>query len=149
MPAVVMSSSVGATMPTLPLNQPPTVRILKRPSGSPSPSSVNTNTPTGQSFQDREARYQAARERIFGTSMSNEESHLTDGDKKSGEVQPAKRPSASASSSSSSVPTQRIIREPRGPDTSGNQQNGSASQGFGARQSHKPSGSLSTSGGGS
>ncbi|KAF9523810.1 hypothetical protein CPB83DRAFT_774915 [Crepidotus variabilis] len=113
MPAVVMSrgTSTSASLPTLPLNQPPAVRILKRPSGSPSQSSTNANTSAGDTLQDREARYQAARHRIFGTSV----------------------PYASPASSSNSLPMQRVIREPRGPEALGDQPN-TVNKGFRERK---------------
>ena len=104
MPCVVMSRglSVHNTLSSLPLNEPPTMRILKRPSPSSGiPKDINMTT--GESLLDREARYLAARERIFGTSGTGVE------DETNQEYQSTKKPSSSLTTSS------QVIRELRGP----------------------------------
>ncbi|KAF7324745.1 SUZ domain-containing protein [Mycena kentingensis (nom. inval.)] len=67
MPTVVLArSSVSVAAPIAPAAFQPQLRILKRPtSASPAPAVVPT-TPAGETLKEREARYQAARERIFG-----------------------------------------------------------------------------------
>ncbi|KAK0469063.1 uncharacterized protein EV420DRAFT_1633496 [Desarmillaria tabescens] len=67
MPTVVSSST--PTPP--PAAFQPVMRILKRPTNSPN-SSVSS-VPSTESFREREARYQAARERIFGNGNENGE----------------------------------------------------------------------------
>ncbi|TFY71770.1 hypothetical protein EVG20_g1226 [Dentipellis fragilis] len=69
MPQLVLSSSSTTQPPT---SLPPTIfqapiRILKRNpnSASPSPAQSGSGTPTQESLAEREARYQAARQRIF------------------------------------------------------------------------------------
>nr|GAT57936.1 predicted protein [Mycena chlorophos] len=71
MPAVVMartaSSSSAPIVPLAPAAFQPQMRILKRsPNATPSPSVTPAATPPGESLKEREARYAAARERIFG-----------------------------------------------------------------------------------
>ncbi|KAF9484100.1 hypothetical protein BDN70DRAFT_872993 [Pholiota conissans] len=122
MPAVVISRGVSAsiTTPTLPLNQPPPMRILKRPSASPSPSTTNVSTPTGETLQEREARYQAARERIFGGAQEaggeSTEGKKNPPSKKSGSQSTSPTPSNSSPNSSAS--TTKVVRNPRGPSNS-------------------------------
>ena len=108
MPSLVISrgtSSTSVALPSLPLNQPPPMRILKRPSPSLSPiPSTNSNSANGETLKEREARYHAARERIFGATLNEEQND----DKKK---PPLTR----------SPPTSvKLVREPRGPDTVGN-----------------------------
>jgi len=138
MPSLVVSrgSSSGSAMPSLPLNHPPPMRILKRPSPSISPSQSSTNVNTGETLQEREARYQAARERIFGASS---EEAPDNGDKKIRK---------STSQSSSPSPSTKVIREPHGPTNSNvanvngniNQEN----KGFSDRRTKRPPSSPAT-----
>lgn len=124
MPTLVISrgSFVSVTTPTLPLNQPPTMKILKRPSASPSASSTNSSTPVGETFKEREARYQMARERIFGAS-SEQPAESTDTTKSQGSHK-----KANSAVAPSAV---KVVRNPRGPP---NNKPGSASEnGFRAR----------------
>ncbi|KDR77095.1 hypothetical protein GALMADRAFT_278943 [Galerina marginata CBS 339.88] len=132
MPSLVVSrgSSSGSAVPSLPLNQPPAMRILKRPSPSisPSQSSGNINA-TGETFQEREARYQAARERIFGAST---EEVADNGDKQ-------KTPSGNVKKTSPPPPSTKVSREPHGPTNSNG--NGGINQehkGFGDRRTKRP-----------
>ncbi|KAG7442873.1 uncharacterized protein BT62DRAFT_935601 [Guyanagaster necrorhizus] len=95
MPTVVSSST-----PTPPAAAfQPVMRILKRPTNSTN-SSVSS-VPSTESFSEREARYQAARERIFGNG----------------------EPLSSSSSSA-------VVRNPRGPEEEKGftQRNGNTSQ---------------------
>jgi len=118
MPSLVISRGTSSTVvaPSLPLNQPPTMRILKRPtdsgSSSPSGSSTNLSSTLGETFQEREARYQAARERIFGTSSPD---LTTDsGDKRKSptgkKLTPTSSPTATPPPSAN-----KVVRDPRGP----------------------------------
>lgn len=130
MPSLIISrgsSSIPAT-PSLPLNQPPAMRILKRPSPSQSPSqsSANLNS-NGETLQQREARYQAARERIFGAS--------SDGPQETGQ----KKNSSQKSLSSQTPPPPTVVREPRGPSSvSTDGQSIPQNKGFGDRKAKRP-----------
>lgn len=101
MPSLIISrgASTSVALPSLPLNQPLQMRILKRPSPSSLSPTVPTNSSsaTGETLKEREARYHAARERIFGTSQQE-----NDDNKKA---------------ASNSPPY--IVREPGGPDANG------------------------------
>ncbi|KAI0741703.1 hypothetical protein C8Q80DRAFT_1274091 [Daedaleopsis nitida] len=110
MPELVLAgsstSSSAAIAPAAAALQP-VLRILKRPTATPSPppsSSVSTLPPdaTSSSLAEREARYQAARDRIFA------------------DVSPAatspNQPSAKAAANNG-PPSIQITREPKGPPT--------------------------------
>ncbi|KAL1680587.1 hypothetical protein EV122DRAFT_276046 [Schizophyllum commune] len=105
MPTIIPSaSSSHPVVPPPPAAFQPQLKILKRPTNaSPSPSpSPPVNT---QSLQEREAKYQAARERIFGSGSS----------------------SAEASSSSLSAKKEegaKHIRQPKGPEGSDQREKG-------------------------
>ena len=141
MPQLVMAGSgtgsVGATSPP-PAAFQPALRILKRPTASPSSSSSTSSIPTlgsGSSnsssgtYAEREARYQAARDRIFGDSSP---SPVTS------EQRP---PKTQTSAPKSSPPQVQITREPKGPPAAdadatspgGRGQDGD-SRGFGSRR---------------
>jgi len=117
MPQVVVTSSgmgtaVSSVVPPASAFQPP-IRILKR-SGAPThncPSDDSSTSASTETLADRTARYDAARERIFGG-----------------------RPAASVGSSGG-VPVSAIIRNPKGPEhVQGlNGQDNEGSQGFGVR----------------
>ena len=101
------------------------MRILKRPSASNSQSSsasLSSSQPNGaETLKEREARYHAARERIFG-----------------GDTPPLP-PSPSPSSTTDKVKPQtqsvKVVREPRGP-ADGRQS--TSSKGFGERKGKPP-----------
>ncbi|KAJ3502726.1 hypothetical protein NLJ89_g8756 [Agrocybe chaxingu] len=131
MPAVIMygGSSTSSAAPTLPLNQPPAMKILKRPSPSvsPSQSSSNVNAASTETFQDREARYQAARERIFGPSSDISPNEGSEKKKIS--------PSQKSTPPTSLPPANKVVREPRGPNSVGiNPEN----KGFSERKARPP-----------
>ena len=68
MPEVLISSSsttASAVSPPAVAFQPQ-MRILKRPSSQNSSSNLSSSQTPAESLAQREARYQAARERIFG-----------------------------------------------------------------------------------
>lgn len=136
MPALVISrgSSAASASTSLPLNQPPAMRILKRPSPTVSPNQSSANlTPVGETFQEREARYQAARERIFGVSSST-----------SSDVQDKTNNSALKKTASPTPPPNQgisVVREPRGPSNSTpnpNPENRTDNKGFGERRTKRP-----------
>ncbi|KAL7284559.1 hypothetical protein ACG7TL_001851 [Trametes sanguinea] len=113
MPQVVIagsSTSNAAALSPPPAALQPVMRILKRPSASPSssassPGSSSANDPsTSKSYAEREARYQAARERIFGGSQPAADA--TDAQQSEG--------GANARSAANATPV-RITREPKGP----------------------------------
>ena len=125
MPSLIISrgtSSTSVALPSLPLNQPPQMRILKRPSPSLSPvASTNSGSAAGETLKEREARYHAARERIFGASPNEEPEN---DDKK------LTRKVVSPPLSAASV---KLVREPRGPDGSNFD-----TKGFGERKAKRP-----------
>ncbi|KAJ3567937.1 hypothetical protein NP233_g6038 [Leucocoprinus birnbaumii] len=97
MPTLV-STRTGSVIPPPAAAFQPAMRILKRPSSSsPSQNSSVTSPPPGETLQEREARYAAARERIFGSESSES------------------LPAAPKPTSPNNV---KIIREPKAPDTS-------------------------------
>ena len=129
MPSLIISrgtSSTSVALPSLPLNQPPQMRILKRPSPSLSPTaSTNSGSSVGggETLKEREARYHAARERIFGA--SNEEQENDDKKKTTKKVvSPPPYPNP---------PIVKLVREPRGPDGSNFD-----TKGFGERKVQRP-----------
>ncbi|OCH87161.1 hypothetical protein OBBRIDRAFT_796476 [Obba rivulosa] len=106
---IIGSSSTTLAVPPPPAAFQPTLRILKRPSASPGSSTQGTYAApeTPRSYAEREAQYQAARERIFreGTkSPAGSEGRGRDR---------IKSPPRSEELGSS-VPV-KIIREPKGP----------------------------------
>ena len=125
MPSLIISrgtSSTSVALPSLPLNQPPQMRILKRPSPSLSPIvSTNSGSTAGETLKEREARYHAARERIFGA--SNEEQGNNNDNKPTRKI-------VSPPLSAASV---KLVREPRGPDGSNFD-----TKGFGERKAKRP-----------
>ncbi len=127
MPSVIMSrpSATSNTSSSLPLNQAPTMRILKRPSQSSSPL-TNLNNTVGDTLQDREARYLAARERIFGSSATEDDTHVTQ----------TELPNQSSLSSSSGA--SRVVRELHGPISSDSCANSPPNKGFGDRRYNRP-----------
>ena len=130
MPSLIISrgtSSTSVALPSLPLNQPPQMRILKRPSPSISPTpSTNSSSAAGETLKEREARYHAARERIFGAS-SNEEQENDDKKK------PARNVVSPPLSPSPAAASVKLVREPRGPDGSNFD-----TKGFGERKAQRP-----------
>ena len=102
------------------------MRILKRPSPSISPTaSTNSGSAAGETLKEREARYHAARERIFGTSP-NEEQENEDKKKPARKVvSPPLPPNLAASV--------KLVREPRGPDGINVD-----TKGFGERKAQRP-----------
>ena len=128
MPSLIISrgtSSTSVALPSLPLNQPPQMRILKRPSPSLSPTpSTNSGSAAGETLKEREARYHAARERIFGSSPSEEQEN---DDKKT--IRKVVTPPLSANPPA----IIKLVREPRGPDGSNFD-----TKGFGERKAQRP-----------
>ncbi|KAF8153008.1 hypothetical protein B0H34DRAFT_721806 [Crassisporium funariophilum] len=131
MPSLIISrgSSATSATPSLPLNQPPAMRILKRPSLPVSSSSSSSSNDSGETFKDREARYNAARERIFGSSAEEE---AEDGSKKqnfaSRKVSPIPSPK----------PTSNVLRDPHGPNAKDGINANANSKGFGERKAKRP-----------
>jgi hypothetical protein len=121
MPSLIISrgtSSTSVALPSLPLNQPPQMRILKRPSPSLSPmASTNSGSAAGETLKEREARYHAARERIFGVSNEKENDD--------------KNPTRKVVSPPPNFV--KLVREPRGPDGSNFD-----TKGFGERKARRP-----------
>lgn len=111
MPELVISSSTASTVAPPPVTafQTP-MRILKRPSASPN-SNANSSASqgaSGQTLAEREARYQAARERIFGGDDGS--GILSDnGNEKS-------KRGGSVPGPSSQAQTGNVLRQPLGPE---------------------------------
>lgn len=131
MPDLIISrgtSSTSVALPSLPLNQPPPMRILKRPSASSSSTpSTNSGSVAGETLKEREARYHAARERIFGVSPDEEPAQESD-----------EKPTRKVVSPLSALPAAsvKLVREPRGPDANvGSDLN---TKGFGERKAKEP-----------
>ena len=102
------------------------MRILKRPSPSLSPAaSTNSGSAAGETLKEREARYHAARERIFGSSPNEEQE--SDDKKKS------IRKVVSTPPSPNPPAIVKLVREPRGPDGSNFD-----TKGFGERKAQRP-----------
>jgi len=124
MPSLIISrgTSTSVTLPSLPLNQTPPMRILQRPSPSLS-STVPTNSGSaaGETLREREARYHAARERIFGASPNEEQEN--------DETNKLDRSSESPLPATSV----KLVREPRGPDGSNFD-----AKGFSERRTSRP-----------
>jgi len=134
MPDLIISrgtSSTSVALPSLPLNQPPPMRILKRPSASSSSTaSTNSGSVAGETLKEREARYHAARERIFGVSPDEEPAQESDEKKK------PTRKVVSPPLSSLPAASVKLVREPRGPDA--NVGSDSNTKGFGERKAKEP-----------
>ncbi|CAL1709502.1 unnamed protein product [Somion occarium] len=135
---VVSSSSTAASVAPPPAAFKPALRILKRPTLSTSASSSALSDSQQKSYAEREAQYQAARQRIFGADPSTKSAadSTSDSDR-------SRR--ASPSSSLVSLQTQRttaatIIRNPVGPDqpmqdpSNPSQNKAGASRGFNRRK---------------
>ncbi|KAK2460829.1 hypothetical protein APHAL10511_007299 [Amanita phalloides] len=104
-----MPSIISSTHPLPPPAAfQPALRILKRPSPTPpsAPSSASTQDPSD--LKDREARYQAARDRIFGTLAP------------------------------SPPPPVRVVRAPRGPTDNQTNEPGQTAKGFAQRGGSQP-----------
>ncbi|TFY74822.1 hypothetical protein EWM64_g9190 [Hericium alpestre] len=100
----------GVTLPPAAFQAP--IRILKRnPAGSSTSSASNSGsgTPNHQSFAEREARYQAARERIFASKDPDEQTR--------------------SSSEGTESRQSNVIRNPKGPGDEG-KPGGNTSRGF-------------------
>ncbi|KAM5539710.1 hypothetical protein V8D89_006523 [Ganoderma adspersum] len=116
MPQLVMAGSgTGSTAATSPPPAAfqPALRILKRPIASPSSSSSASSVPTlgsgssnssSSTYAEREARYQAARDRIFGDSSPSPDA-----------PNEQSQPKTQTSAPKPSPPQVRIAREPKGP----------------------------------
>ncbi|KAJ7210901.1 hypothetical protein GGX14DRAFT_625143 [Mycena pura] len=112
MPALVVSGSAAVAPPAAAFQ--PKLRILKRP-----PSAAPTPAPSpplpGETLKEREARYKAARDRIFG---QENDGAAGAGDKKDGQQ-----------------PAQGVLRNPRGPAPEGPD---ALPKGFTARSANAP-----------
>ena len=123
MPQVIMASSatsIVAPIPQAALNGPR--MILKRPTKPSSTTSPSNSNPTNtKAYGDREASYQAARERIFGTPSPAASSGTStptnlEGLPESSSSNPTSPPASSRPDPSNPIPPpQSVIRHPRGP----------------------------------
>ena len=142
MPELVIAST--STTPSAPVPVQalqPSMRILKRPSASPSPSSPPTaDAAAPKSLAEREAQYRAARDRIFGTggtsaSAAAGASSSAGASAENGSAAPS-TPSASPASSPPLLQQPSMgakpIRHPRGPDATPRGEGDSSQAGAGA-----------------
>ncbi|KAI0694113.1 hypothetical protein BC835DRAFT_1306432 [Cytidiella melzeri] len=138
MPQLVIASSATspATVSPPPAAFQPSIRILKRPSAAPSTPLFPDTAPSAdaqqKSFVEREADYRSARDRIFGGASSRPLGASADAKNEAASV--LSRYSVGLESSpkrNASPPTNtKIIRNPRGPDTSGDASRTAQTQGF-------------------
>lgn len=133
MPELVIASSnttsVAPPPPAAILQAP--MRILKRPTASPNSNANSASSQPSETLAEREARYQAARERIFGgdSSASKNASDSSVSKLKKG------RRSQSGESSPGPTANTNVLRNPLGPsDSPGNQ----TSKGFKRRSGKGP-----------
>lgn len=106
MPALIISSTSSVASPLPQAAFQPKMQILRRPQSAASPSSANqTSAVSTQSLKDREARYHAARERIFGENSG--------GDTNTPALTAANTPARTQRKERSN-----IVRNPKGPSKS-------------------------------
>ncbi|KAF8639154.1 hypothetical protein AX17_001643 [Amanita inopinata Kibby_2008] len=124
MPTLVVSSSSSVNPPLPPAAFQPTLRILKRPSPSSTPGPSSTSGPStpdsvSSALKEREARYQVARERIFGSSQESGGGNASPNASTSlASSSPLVSTSATGTNSTTS-PAASIVREPLGPSNEG------------------------------
>ncbi|KAF9781267.1 hypothetical protein BJ322DRAFT_1080099 [Thelephora terrestris] len=113
-----ISTTVISPPPSTVIQAP--MKILKRPTPTSTPSNTSSTSPSldNKTLAEREARYQEARERIFGGPS-----------KASGQDDPKTR-------TPPPKPVSNITRNPAGPQTDGS--NSNVSQGFGNKRSRRP-----------
>ncbi|KAJ7083459.1 hypothetical protein C8R44DRAFT_822468 [Mycena epipterygia] len=116
MPSLIVSGSNHAAAAPPAAAFQPKMRILKRPTNTGS-AALPPPVVAGETLKEREARYQAARERIFGREGDGT---LSAGDKKGG----------------ASPAGGGVVRNPRGPISEA--QDTAPSKGFGARSGNAP-----------
>ncbi|TCD67360.1 hypothetical protein EIP91_000227 [Steccherinum ochraceum] len=115
MPVVITSTGTSSSVISPPPAAfQPSLRILKRPSASSSSAASSSNGSDAQqkTYAEREAQYQAARERIFGsgTTTPTQGVSTSDRNKRSSARYPGSPPG------SASPPPSTVIRNPRGPE---------------------------------
>ncbi|KAJ7141604.1 hypothetical protein C8R46DRAFT_1135366 [Mycena filopes] len=115
---IVSSSSLAAAAPPAAALQPK-MRILKRPTNS-APAAPAPATTGGETLKEREVRYQAARDRIFGNEADG---RASPGEKKVG--------------GGGGLSPVGVARNPRGPISS-NADASTPPKGFGARSANPP-----------
>jgi hypothetical protein len=117
MPQIV-SALPSASVPATALLNQPTLKILKRPaSSSPAPTVLPRAL---ESLADKQARYENARQKIFGSDTTPSTASQTS----SNTAQP------------STPPIVRVTREPLGPGSP--PPSASAAKGFTGRRTHRP-----------
>ncbi|KZT01622.1 uncharacterized protein LAESUDRAFT_763621 [Laetiporus sulphureus 93-53] len=130
MPELVISaSSTAPVVSPPPAAFQPALRILKRPTSSASSSASATPPPplteSQKSYAEREAQYQAARQRIFRPGN-------TQGDNYSWSRQEESIAASNAAFGDSSprgAPGVKVIRNPKGPNASANTDDGGSASG--------------------
>ncbi|KAF5348078.1 hypothetical protein D9758_010045 [Tetrapyrgos nigripes] len=135
MPILVASSSSRPVAAPPAAAFQPVLKILKRPQSNPNspPPTISAST-SAESFQEREARYQAARNRIFGESASpspDSASSSTTSLPLASSISREDRSKASANS----PPATSVSRNPRGPESEGGR---NSPRGFQGRRSKQP-----------
>ncbi|KAJ7323811.1 hypothetical protein DFH08DRAFT_886968 [Mycena albidolilacea] len=127
MPSLIISGSSttsSAAAPPPPAAFQPAMRILKRPSNA-GPAAAPPPVAAGETLKEREARYQAARERIFGSDSDGGASSPGDKkDKKAGGV--VRNPRGPAAPLDAETPPKGFtVRRSGNPPPSPNPQRGS------------------------
>jgi len=119
MPELVISgSSTASVVPPPPAAFQPTLRILKRPTASSSNSAASAAPQdTQKSYAEREAQYQAARERIFSKEGARTPAGRRDSAEDDGAQASTRAMNGRALASPSPADTigVKVIRGPRGP----------------------------------
>ena len=133
MPELLISSSSTmstAVPPPATAFQAP-MRILKRPSSQNSSSNSSSSQTPAESLAQREARYQAARERIFG---GDDGSGINVSDSGNGKFKHRELRKGSPS-----LPAVNVMRNPTGPsESSKDVEGGKVAKGFKLRSSKRP-----------
>jgi hypothetical protein len=137
MPQIV-SALPSTSAPSVPvvatalLNQP-TMKILKRPMSSSPASSTASPPPASEPLADRQARYEAARQKIFGSPSPSSGSPTGSGNASPNPSRPA------SSSEKKSIPNSvRVAREPRGPSSPPSGPTSPIAKGFSGRRAPPP-----------
>ncbi|KAH7101197.1 hypothetical protein BKA62DRAFT_703867 [Auriculariales sp. MPI-PUGE-AT-0066] len=129
MPDIIPSSTLASSpVPTAAFTGP--MRILKRPAASSNPSGNASPTPSAKPLADREAEYQAARERIFGSGNTGGDSPKSSSEPPSRSQSQSRNSNGrrdsnrSQSGSGSQQRGQQVSRQPRGPSSNSGFGNG-------------------------
>ncbi|KAG6882102.1 hypothetical protein C0993_011895, partial [Termitomyces sp. T159_Od127] len=122
MPELVIAPSATSSnhvVPPPPAAFQPTMRILKRPGADASSKPATPPPSSAESLREREARYQAARERIFGMESTTPSEELAVDTSSMVETVNLKD---RRERTKVPTPSATIVRHPRGPSTDSTEQ---------------------------